>query len=130
MTQYPYRYNFRLRELHNGQDSPLFGKRCRVIARAGSNKNARMVEFQDGTVHIVAGNALRKVDAKPKPRKPSKQYLNVAVVPTEKELAVRYGLVKPKAKLAEPDSITARDMAGINEYLKRKPKNYNYEQWL
>jgi hypothetical protein len=37
----------------------LFGRRCRLIARG--TMNSRLVEFEDGTRHVVSGNALRKV---------------------------------------------------------------------
>jgi hypothetical protein len=56
---YPYFYNFKLAALWGSQGSPLFKCRCRVLARG--ELNARMVEFQDGAIHIVSGNALRKV---------------------------------------------------------------------
>lgn len=56
---FPYTYNFRLRILWNGEDSPLFGQRCRVIARGALN--ARLVQFESGELHVVSGNALRKL---------------------------------------------------------------------
>jgi hypothetical protein len=37
----------------------LYGQRCRIIARGAFN--ARKVEFEDGTKHIVSGWAIRKV---------------------------------------------------------------------
>ncbi len=58
---YPYRYAWRLVALWGPQGSPLFNRRCRVLARAGDRKNARLVEFEGGAQHIVSGNALRKV---------------------------------------------------------------------
>lgn len=56
---YPYIYRLRLRSLWGGQDSPLFGKRFRVQARGALN--ARMVEFEDGSIHVISGNAIRRV---------------------------------------------------------------------
>lgn len=37
----------------------LHGQRCRILARG--RFNARLVEFEDGTKHIVSGWALRKI---------------------------------------------------------------------
>lgn len=37
----------------------LFGRRCRVIARG--RMNSALVEFEDGTQHVVSRNAIRKV---------------------------------------------------------------------
>jgi hypothetical protein len=41
------------------QGSPLYGKRCRIVARGAMN--SRLVEFEDKTLHVVSGNALRRV---------------------------------------------------------------------
>jgi hypothetical protein len=57
-TEYPYLYSWRLNKLYGPAGSPLYRKRCRVLARGAMN--ARMVEFEDGTRHIISGNALRK----------------------------------------------------------------------
>ena len=54
---YPLKYRFRLRAWFGGKDSPLFGRRCRIIARGAMN--GRLVEFESGEKHIVSGNALR-----------------------------------------------------------------------
>lgn len=37
----------------------LFGQRCRILAHGAMN--SRLVEFADGTRHVVSGNSLRKV---------------------------------------------------------------------
>lgn len=37
----------------------LCGRRCRLLARGGMN--SALVEFEDGTRHVVSRNALRKV---------------------------------------------------------------------
>lgn len=58
MTDYPLIYRNRLRVLWR-EDSPLFGRRCRIIARG--SLNARLVELEDGTRHVVSGNSLRRV---------------------------------------------------------------------
>ena len=50
-------YRNRLRVLW-GDDSPLFGRRCRIIARLAFN--SRLIEFEDGERHVVSGNALRQ----------------------------------------------------------------------
>ncbi|VTT96548.1 unnamed protein product [Gemmataceae bacterium] len=36
----------------------LFGRRCRILAHG--SMNSRLVEFEDGTRHVVSGNALRR----------------------------------------------------------------------
>ena len=38
----------------------LYLQRCRVIARG--TMNSALIEFQDGTRHIISRNALRKVN--------------------------------------------------------------------
>lgn len=55
---FPLVYGNRLCVLWGSQGSPLFGKRCRILARGGMN--SRLVEFEDGTRHVVSGNALRR----------------------------------------------------------------------
>ena len=55
---YPLIYIWRLRVLWGG-NSPYFGRRCRIIARGALN--SRMIEFEDKSLAIVSGNALRKV---------------------------------------------------------------------
>lgn len=37
----------------------LFGKKCRVLVR--SKMNSALVEFEDGTRHVVSRFAIRKV---------------------------------------------------------------------
>jgi hypothetical protein len=55
---YPLYYRNRLRLLWGGVDSPLYRKHCRIVARGALN--ARLVEFEDGTRHVVSGNSLRR----------------------------------------------------------------------
>lgn len=59
MSDYPLVYRNRLRVLWGGKDSPLFGRRCRIVARGAMNN--RLVEFENGERHVVSGNALRRV---------------------------------------------------------------------
>ena len=40
-----------------------FGQRCRIVARAGRGRNARLIEFDDGTRVVASGNYLRRADA-------------------------------------------------------------------
>jgi hypothetical protein len=61
MVEFTYFYSWKLVKLWGPEGSPLYGKRCRVIARAGSRKNSRLVVFEDGTQHVISGSALRKV---------------------------------------------------------------------
>lgn len=56
--KYPLRYAWRLVSLWGPSGSPLYGKRCRIVARGALN--ARLVEFEDGELHVVSGNALRR----------------------------------------------------------------------
>jgi len=58
MTDYSLVYRNRLRVLWGPSGSPLFGRRCRIVARGAMN--SRLIEFEDGTLHVVSGNALRK----------------------------------------------------------------------
>lgn len=37
----------------------LFGRRCRIISRG--RMNSALVEFADGTRHVVSRNAIRKI---------------------------------------------------------------------
>lgn len=60
MPDFPYIYRFRLRNWFGGKDSPLFGRRCRLIARGA--RNSRLVQFEDLTLHVVSGNALRRAE--------------------------------------------------------------------
>jgi hypothetical protein len=55
---YPLIYAWRLRVLW-GKDSPYYGRSCRIVARG--SLNSRMVEFDNGDVAVVSGNALRRV---------------------------------------------------------------------
>ncbi len=55
---YPLFYRNRLVILWGPAGSPLYKLRCRIVARGAMN--SRMVEFEDGTRHIVSGNALRR----------------------------------------------------------------------
>lgn len=57
--EFPLIYRNRLCVLWGPNGSPLHGKRCRIVARGAMN--SRMVEFEDGALHIVSGNALRRV---------------------------------------------------------------------
>lgn len=56
---YPLYYRNRLCILWGPAGSPLYRKRCRIVARGALN--SRLVEFEDGERHVVSGNALRKV---------------------------------------------------------------------
>lgn len=56
---FPYFYNSQLTVLWGKNGSPLFRQRFRVLARGALN--SRMVEFEDGTIHIINGNSIRKV---------------------------------------------------------------------
>ena len=58
MSEYPYCYAWRLRALWGG-DSPLFNRRCRVVARALHGKNARLVEFE---LHDEFGQCLTAIN--------------------------------------------------------------------
>jgi hypothetical protein len=60
VSGYDLLYRCRLRQWFGG-DSPLFRRRCRILARG--TKNARLVEFENGEKHIVSGNALRRAPA-------------------------------------------------------------------
>ena len=60
---FPYRYAWRLRALWGGHDSPWFNQRCRVLARAGEGKNARLIEVESGLQIVTSGNALRRLKA-------------------------------------------------------------------
>ena len=51
-------YRNRLCILWGPQGSPLFGRRCRIVARG--SLNSRLIEFEDGERHVVSGNALRR----------------------------------------------------------------------
>jgi len=55
---YPLIYRWKLAVLWGPSGSPLYRKRCRIVARG--SLNSRLVEFEDGTRHIVSGNALRR----------------------------------------------------------------------
>jgi hypothetical protein len=57
---YPLVYRWRLRDWFGGKDSPLYGLRCRLLARG--NLNSRLVEFENGVKHIISGNALRNAE--------------------------------------------------------------------
>lgn len=57
--KYPLYYRYRLTVLWGPAGSPLYRKRCRIVARGALN--SRLVEFEGGERHIVSGNALRKV---------------------------------------------------------------------
>jgi hypothetical protein len=46
----------------------LFGKKCRVLVR--SKMNSALVEFEDGTRHVVSRFALRKLPAEVPPEDP------------------------------------------------------------
>ena len=54
---YPLMYRYRLKMLW-GKDSPLFGRRCRIVARGALN--SRLIALEDGTLYVVSGNALRR----------------------------------------------------------------------
>jgi hypothetical protein len=56
-----YRYAWRLTKLWGPAGSPLYNRRCKVLARALNGKNGRLVQFEDGEQHIISGNALRRV---------------------------------------------------------------------
>jgi hypothetical protein len=56
---YPLLYRNKLSLLWGGKPSPLFGQRCRIVARLAMN--SRLIEMEDGTRYVVSGNALRKV---------------------------------------------------------------------
>lgn len=43
------------------EQNPYFGRRCRVLARG--SMNTRLVEFENGELVTVSGNALRKAAA-------------------------------------------------------------------
>lgn len=55
---YPLIYRNRLCVLWGSKGSPLFGRKCRIVARGAMN--SRLVEFEDGERHVISGNALRK----------------------------------------------------------------------
>jgi hypothetical protein len=55
---YPLIYRWKLTALWGNAGSPLYGKRCRIVARGGLN--SRLVEFEDGVRHVVSENALRR----------------------------------------------------------------------
>ena len=57
MKEYPLVYAWRLRALW-GSNSPYYGRRCRIVARGALN--SRMIEFENGALAVVSGNALRR----------------------------------------------------------------------
>jgi len=67
MSRYPLIYRNRLEILWGRSGSPLFGKRCRIVARGALN--SRLIELQDGTPHVVSGNSLRAAAEKLTPAK-------------------------------------------------------------
>jgi hypothetical protein len=58
MAEFPYVYTFQRAALFGRCGSPLYRQRCRVLCRGG--KNSVLVEFEDGTWHVVSRHALRK----------------------------------------------------------------------
>jgi hypothetical protein len=59
MNSFPLIYRNRLCILWGSSGSPLYGRRCRIVARGAMN--SRLIEFEDGSLHCVSGNALRRV---------------------------------------------------------------------
>ncbi len=59
MQNYSLVYSWRLAILWGPQGSPLFGRRCRIVARGALN--SRLIEFDNGERHVVSGNSLRRV---------------------------------------------------------------------
>lgn len=55
---FPLLYVWRLKALWGPGGSPLYGQRCRLIARGALNN--RLVEFENGDLRVVSGFALRK----------------------------------------------------------------------
>ena len=58
LTEYPLVYAWKLTVLWGPNGSPFYGRRCRIVKRGALN--SRMVEFEDGSLAIISGNALRR----------------------------------------------------------------------
>jgi hypothetical protein len=54
MSEFPYIYAWR----NNSKRTTLYGRRFRVIVRAG--RNSALVEFDDGQREVISRNAIRK----------------------------------------------------------------------
>jgi Family of unknown function (DUF6283) len=59
LPAFPLRYTWKLVSLWGAARSPLYNKRCRIVARGAMN--SRLIELEDGTRHVVSGNALRRL---------------------------------------------------------------------
>jgi hypothetical protein len=60
MMEFPYVYTFKRAVLFGQCGSPLYRQRCRVLRRGA--KNSVLVEFADGTWHVVSRHALRSAE--------------------------------------------------------------------
>ena len=70
-SNFPFYYAWLRRDLWGPAGCPLYKKRCRVIARG--SMNSIMIEFEDGTRHVVSRNAVRAISSSRIERLPSKE---------------------------------------------------------
>jgi hypothetical protein len=54
MSDYPYVFSWR----NNSKRATLYGRRFRVIVRAG--RNSALVEFENGQREVISRNAIRR----------------------------------------------------------------------